>query len=157
VSGKLRWDELFRFGTFERKSVTAIDRSEGRDQRQWTFINFFQANDGKANGKATHALKVYFNGSPTKNSTEDDLTLVTYDGSTAEKKKATIERHKYHADAGKWHEVSVTFEGNDATVVVGRKTYTVTSERFLEPFEKIGVGHFSGTLETKELKLDKVR
>jgi hypothetical protein len=118
---------------------------------------FFQANDGKANGKATHALKVYFNGSPTKNSTEDDLTLVTYDGSTAEKKKATIERHKYHADAGKWHEVSVTFEGNEATVVVGRKTYTVTSERFLEPFEKIGVGHFSGTLETKELKLDKVR
>ena len=113
--------------------------------------------DGKANGKATHALKVYFNGGPTKNSKEDDLTLLTYDGSTKEKKKAKIIKHDYHADAGKWHEVSVRFEGDEATVVVGRKAYTVTSERFLEGIEKTGVGHFSGTLQTKELKIEKAR
>ena len=105
--------------------------------------------DGKPNGKATHALKVYFNGGPSKNSKEDDLTLLTYDGSTKEKKKAKIIKHEYHADAGKWHEVSVTIKGNEATLVVGRKKYTVTSDSFLEPIEKTGVGHFSGALQTK--------
>ena len=111
--------------------------------------------DGKANGKATHALKVYVNGAPSKRSNEDTLTLVTYDGSTREKKNAKLVRHKHHADARKWHEISVTFQGNLATVVVDRKTFTVTSERFRESIEKCGIGHFSETLQTKDVKIDK--
>ncbi len=107
--------------------------------------------DGKPDGKATHALKVYFNGGPLKRSKENDLTLITYDGSTREKKKAKIIKHEYHAVSGKWHEVRVTFKGDKATVVVGRKKYSVTSDRFLEPIEKSGVGHFSGTLQTKDV------
>jgi hypothetical protein len=134
--------------------------SEGTFSISWKVEEeqrFLLVFDGKANGKATHALKVYFNGGPMKNSTEDDLTLLTYDGSTKEKKKAKIVKHDYHADAGKWHEVSVSFEGDEATVVVGRKKFTVTSERFLEGIEKTGVGHFAGTLQTKGLKIDRIR
>lgn len=111
--------------------------------------------DGKSNGKATHALKVYVNGAPTKRSNEDTLTLVTYDGSTKDKKKARLVRYNHHADAGKWHEISVTFKGNQATVVVDSKTFTVTSERFSESIEKSGIGHFSETLQTKDVKIDK--
>jgi len=111
--------------------------------------------DGKSNGKATHALKVYVNGAPTKRSHEDTLTLVTYDGSTREKKKAKLVRHKHHADAGKWHKINVTFKDDQATVVVDRKTITVTSERFRQSIEKCGIGHFSATLQTKDVKIDK--
>lgn len=113
--------------------------------------------DGKANGKATHALKVYFNGGPTKNSTANDLTLITYDGSTKEKKKAKIIKRDYHADAGKWHEISVAFEDNEATVVVGRETVTVMSDRFLEPIERCGIGHFTGTLQTRDVKIQIIK
>jgi hypothetical protein len=112
--------------------------------------------DGGGNGKATHVLKVYINGGPGKSSS-DTLTLVTYDGSTKEKKNANMAKHKHHADPEKWHEISVTFEGNKATVVVDRKTFTVTSDQFHEAIEKCGIGHFSGTLETKDVKVDKIK
>ena len=111
--------------------------------------------DGKRNGKATHVLKVYVNGGPSKRSNENTLTLVTYDGSTRQKKKAKVVRHKHHADAGQWHEISVAFKGNQATVVVDWKTFTVTSERFRAPVEKCGVGHSLDTLQTKDVKIDK--
>lgn len=111
--------------------------------------------DGKRNGKATHVLKVYVNGGPSKRSNENTLTLVTYDGSTKQKKKAKVVTHKHHADAGQWHEISVTFKGNQATVVVDRKTFTATSERLRESVEKCGVGHSLETLLTKDVKIDK--
>jgi hypothetical protein len=111
--------------------------------------------DGKRNGKATHVLKVYVNGGPSKRSNENTLTLVTYDGSTRDKKKAKVVTHKHHADAGQWHEISVTFKGNQATVVVDRKTFTVTSERLRESVEKCGIGHSQETLHTKDVKIDK--
>ena len=111
--------------------------------------------DGKRNGKATHVLKVYVNGGPSKRSNENTLTLVTYDGSTRQKKKAKVVTHKHHADAGQWHEISVTFKGNQATVVVDRKIFTVTSERLRESIEKCGIGHSLGTLQTKDVKIDK--
>jgi hypothetical protein len=111
--------------------------------------------DGKRNGKATHVLKVYVNGGPSKRSNENTLTLVTYDGSTRQKKKAKVVTHRHHADAGQWHEISVTFIGNQATVVVDRKIFTVTSERLRESIEKCSIGHSLETLQTKGLKIDK--
>ena len=50
---------------------------------------------------------------------------------------------------------SVAFKGNQATVVVDWKTFTVTSERFRAPVEKCGVGHSLDTLQTKDVKIDK--
>ena len=50
--------------------------------------------DGKRNGKATHVLKVFVNGGPSKRSNENTLTLVTYDESTRQKKKAKVVTHK---------------------------------------------------------------
>ena len=46
--------------------------------------------DGKGNGKATHAFKVYINGGPNRNDKADTLTLLTYDGSTKEKRKRKL-------------------------------------------------------------------
>ena len=63
--------------------------------------------------------------------------------------------HRHHADAGQWHEISVTFIGNQATVVVDRKIFTVTSERLRESIEKCGIGHSLETLQTKGVKIDK--
>jgi len=111
--------------------------------------------DGKRNGKATHVLKVYVNGGPSRRCNENTLTLVTYDGSTRQKKKAKVVTHKHHADAGKWHEISVTFKGNQATIVADRKTFMVTSARLRESIEKCGIGHSLGTLQTKDVKIDK--
>jgi hypothetical protein len=46
--------------------------------------------DGKGNGKATHAFKVYINGGPNRNDKADTLTLLTYDGSTKKKRKRKL-------------------------------------------------------------------
>ncbi len=110
--------------------------------------------DGKSNGKATHAMKVFINGSPVKNSKTDEITLLTYDGSTKQKKKAKLSRHKHHAEPGQWHKISVTFEGKQATVVLDGKSFTATSDRFRQPFEKTGIGHAWGTLHTKDVKIN---
>ncbi|MCP4786344.1 MAG: hypothetical protein GY903_09875 [Fuerstiella sp.] len=67
--------------------------------------------------------------------------------------KAMIAREEYVAGGGQWHQASVTFKGNQATIVVDRQSYTVTSERFVESIEKSGVGHFAGTLESRQLKI----
>ncbi|MGI9468329.1 MAG: hypothetical protein ACR2OA_14510 [Rubripirellula sp.] len=109
--------------------------------------------DSKPNGKATHALKVFINGAPGKIDHSDSLTLITYDDSTTQKKKAKITRHKYHVDAGQWHTASVTFSSNEATVTIDGKTFTSTSERFRDPIETCGVMHQVGTLETKNIKI----
>ena len=109
--------------------------------------------DGKPNRKATHAMKVFVNGAPGKSDNIDRLTLITYDGSTKQKKKANITKNKHHSDAGQWHTTSVTFKGNKATVVLGNKTFTATSERFLDPIEKCGMMHLAGTLQTKDEKI----
>jgi hypothetical protein len=112
---------------------------------------------GLGNVKATHSLKVYVNGGPTKNGNADTLTLLTYDGSTKEKKKAKIARHKHHAEAGQWHKTSVTFEDNKATVVIDGRTFTVSSDKLRQPIEKFGVAHTWGTLHTKDVKIDKTK
>ena len=109
--------------------------------------------DGKANGKATHAMKVFVNGAPGGSERDDVLTLVSYDGSTKQKKKAIMAKHKHHADAGQWHKTIVTFENNQATLVLDNKTFTATSGRFCEPLEKCGVIHMTGMLQTKNLKI----
>ena len=106
--------------------------------------------DSKPNGKATHALKVYVNGAPGKGKDERDvLALVTYDGSVHADKKATIVKHDHYSACNQWHEMSVTFGGDKAIVSIDEKSYAVSSERFLEPIEKCGVGHFSGSLQTR--------
>ncbi len=112
--------------------------------------------DSKPNGKATHALKVYVNGAPGKGKDERDvLTLVTYDGSVRMDKKATIVKHDHYSACNQWHEMSVTFGGDKAIVSLDDKSYEVSSERFLEPIEKCGVGHFSGSLQTRDVKIQK--
>lgn len=113
--------------------------------------------DGKANGKATHVLKVYVNGSPgVRTSEPDTLTLITYDGSSAEKKKATLAKFDYHASADQWHCLTATFDGSEAVVVVDGKSFVVASDRFSESIEKCGVTHFSGLLRTRDVQIRKI-
>ena len=111
--------------------------------------------DGKRNGKATHHLKVYFNGRPGIKSKSDMLTIMTYDGSTKAKKKATFNNNKYHAKPGQWHKTSITIQGNKVTVVINGKTFTATSEKFLEGTERIGIGNYTDSIYTKDFKIIK--
>ena len=96
---------------------------------------------------------MFINGALGKIDHSDSLTLITYDDSTTQKKKAKLIRHKYHVDAGQWHTASVTFSSNEATVTIDEKTFTTTSERFRDPIEKCGAMHQAGTLETKNIKI----
>jgi len=109
--------------------------------------------DGKTNGKATHALKVFVNGAPGKRDRSDSLSLITYDGSSKQKKKAKITSHEYHADPGQWHTASVTFSGDKATVTIDDQIFTTTSERFRDTIEKCGVMHRTGILQTKNTRI----
>ena len=113
--------------------------------------------DGKRNGKATHHLKVYFNGRPGIKSKSDMLTIMTYDGSTKAKKKATFNNNKYHAKPGEWHKTLITIEGNKVTVVINDKTFTATSDKFLEGTERIGIGNYTGSIYTKNFKIIKLK
>jgi len=111
--------------------------------------------DGKKNGKATHNLKVYFNGRPGNKSKTGQLTIMTYDGSTKEKKKATFHNFEYHAAPGQWHKTAVTIEGNKVAVVINDKTFTATSEKIREAIRRFAIGNHTGSLHTKDLKLIK--
>ena len=134
---------------FQRGTFSLSWKSSNEDRIAFVF-------DGKANGKATHVLKVYVNGSPsTKKLERDTLTLVTYDGSSKETKKATIEKFDHHASGNEWHQLVVAFDGSEATVVVDKKSFVVVSERFSESIEKCGVTHFSGVLETRDVQVRK--
>ncbi len=134
---------------FQRGTFSLSWKSSNEDRIAFVF-------DGKANGKATHVLKVYVNGSPsTKKLERDTLTLVTYDGSSKETKKATIERFDHHASGNEWHQLVVAFDGSEATVVVDKKSFVVVSKRFSESIEKCGVTHFSGVLETRDVQVRK--
>ena len=134
---------------FQRGTFSLSWKSSNEDRVAFVF-------DGKANGKATHVLKVYVNGSPsTKKLERDTLTLVTYDGSSKETKKATIEKFDHHASGNEWHQLVVAFDGSEATVVVDKKSFVVVSKRFSESIEKCGVTHFSGVLETRDVQVRK--
>ena len=111
--------------------------------------------DGKRNGKATHHLKVYFNGRPGLKSKSDMLTIMTYDGSTKAKKKATFNNNKYHAKPGEWHKTSITIEGKKVTVDINDKTFTATSEKFLQGTQRIGIGNYTDSIYTKDFKIIK--
>ena len=113
--------------------------------------------DGPERGKASHSLKVIFNGGHGKDRGPEVLTLVTYDGSTPQKKKAKVVRHEHHAEPGEWHEVSVRIEGERATVVVDGETFTATSEKLRQGISKFGIGHSKETLQTKGVKIDKAK
>ena len=113
--------------------------------------------DGPEHGKASHSLKVFFNGGPGKDRSSAVMTLVTYDGSTPQNKKAKVVRHQHHAEPGEWHEVSFRIEGEQAMVVADGETFTVTSEKLRQGIAKFGIGHSKGTLQTKELKIDKAK
>ena len=134
---------------FQRGTFSLSWKSSNEDRVAFVF-------DGKANGKATHILKVYVNGSPsTKKLEQDTLTLITYDGSSKETKKATIEKFGHHASGNQWHQLMATFDGSEATVVVDKKSFVVASKRFRESIEKCGVTHFSGVLETRDVQVRK--
>ena len=113
--------------------------------------------DGKKNGKATHHLKVYFNGRPGKKSKSDQLTILTYDGSTKQKKKATLKVNEYYAKPGQWHKTSIAIKGSKATIKVNDQTYVVSSEKFLEGVQRIGIGNFTGSLYTKDMRVEKLK
>lgn len=131
----------FHEGTFSLKWKVEIEQ---------TVVFVF---DSKNNGKATHVLKVFVNGGVGKGNHSKSLTLVTYDGSTTQKKKAKITKHDYHVDAGQWHTASVAFNGNKANVTINDQTFTTTSERLREPIEKCGVMHHKGILKTQTVKI----
>ena len=67
-----------------------------------------------------HVLKVYVNGGPSKRCNENTLTMVTYDGSTKQNKKAKVVTHRHHADAGRSSKSpkvpSDTSKGGQATI-----------------------------------------
>ena len=118
-------------------------------------INFvFETED---NGKPTHLFKVFVNGTPNKDHSKTDVvSLVTYEGiDGSKKKKATVRTEKYHAEAGKWHATSVTFDEHVATIRVDDEIYTVKDDRFRKEVMKCGVGHIWGTLETKSVIIAK--
>ena len=132
---------------FQRGTFSLSWKSSNEDRVAFVF-------DGKANGKATHILKVYVNGSPsTKKLERDTLTLVTYDGSSKGTKKATIEKFGHHASGNQWHHLMATFDGSEATAVVDKKSFVVASKRFRESIERCGVTHFSGVLETRDVQV----
>jgi hypothetical protein len=111
--------------------------------------------DGKKNGKATHNLKVYFNGRPGNKSKTGQLTIMTYDGSTRKEKKATFNNSEYHAAPGQWHKTAVTIEGNKVAVVINDKSFTATSEKLRDAVRRFAIGNHTGSLHTKDLKLIK--
>ena len=113
--------------------------------------------DGAPQGKATHLLKVYVNGSPGGTRRQNNVTLITYDGSTKAKKKAKVVRKKHYSKPNEWHQISVSFTGEKATIVIDGKKFTATSARFSEEIDKIGVGHFTGELQTKDVKILKTK
>lgn len=113
--------------------------------------------DEKGRKKLAHCLKVVVNGSIGKKSGENDLTFITYDGSTIEKKKAKIVKHEYHAAEGQWHTFSITFEGNKATVTINDKIFIISSEKFRKQIVKSGIGHYVGTLQTKDVKVNIIK
>ena len=113
--------------------------------------------DGAPQGKATHLLKVYVNGGPGGTRRQNNVTLITYDGSTKAKKKAKVVRKKHYSKPNEWHQISVSFTGEKATIVIDGKKFTATSARFSEGIDKIGVGHFTGELQTKDVKILKTK
>ena len=135
----------FREGTF-----SASWKVEG--EKSVTFVF-----DGTPQGKATHLLKVIVNGGPGSKNRTDHLTLITYDGSTRQKKKAKVVRNNHHAAPGEWHQISVNVAGDQARVLVDGKEFSATSARFSEGIEKIGVAHSSGVLHTKQVRIRKVK
>ena len=71
------------------------------------------------------------------------------------KKKAKVTTRKHHAEAGKWHKTSVTFEDNVATIRIDDVTFTVEDDSLRKKVIKCGVGHIWGTLETKSVIITK--
>jgi hypothetical protein len=131
----------FREGTF-----STFWKVEG--EKSVTFVF-----DGAPQGKATHLLKVIVNGGPGPKSRPNHLTLITYDGSTREKKKAKVVRNKHYATPGEWHQINISISGDQATATIGGKEFKITSARFSEGIEKIGIAHSSGDLHTKQVKI----
>ena len=135
--------ENFQNHTDTLRFVTTIPNknSEVRDGTLWT--------RGESGGKYPPMRSLGVEGKDER----DVLALVTYDGSVHEDKTATVVKYNYHSACNQWHEMSVTFGGDKAIVSIDDKSYAVSSERFLEPIEKCGVGHFSGSLQTRDVKL----
>ena len=113
--------------------------------------------DAANQGKATHLLKVIVNGGPGTKSRSDHLTLITYDGSSRAKKKARVVRNEHHATPGEWHQISVSISGDQATVMIDGREFKTTSARFSEGIHKIGLAHSSGDLQTRLVKISKVK
>lgn len=111
--------------------------------------------DCPTRGKASHLLKVYVNGGPGGKNRNDTLTLITYDGSDAATKKATVVREEHHAKPGEWHDLTVSFTGGTATITLDGKEFVATSARFSEGINKVGIGHFTGQLFTQDVTFEK--
>ena len=135
----------FKEGTF-----SASWKVEG--EKSVTFIF-----DGAPQGKATHLLKVIVNGGPGTKSRPNHLTLISYDGSTRKKKNARVVRNEHYATPGEWHQIIVSISGNQAKAIIDGKEFKITSDRFSEGIEKIGVAHSSGDLQTKQVKIHKAK
>ncbi len=113
--------------------------------------------DATPQGKATHLLKVCVNGGPGTKSRTNHLTLITYDGSTRKKKKAKVIRNQHHATPAKWHDIRVSITGDQATILTDGKEFKITSTRFSEGIQKIGIAHSSGDLLTRQVKISKAK
>ncbi|MDB2318338.1 sulfatase-like hydrolase/transferase [bacterium] len=109
------------------------------------------------NGKPTHLFKVFVNGTPNKDITKTDIiSCVTYEKIPGSKKlKAKVKTKKYHAEAGKWHTTSVTFNDNVVTIRVDDVEFSVEDDRLRNKVTQCGVGHIWGTLETKDVTITK--
>lgn len=113
--------------------------------------------EAEENGKPVHLFKVFINGTPNKDTAKTEvISFVTYESiSGSNKKKAKVTTKKHHAEAGKWHTTSVTFDDDVATIRIDDVTFTVEDDSLRNKVIKCGVSHIWGTLETKNVMVIK--
>lgn len=92
-------------------------------------------------GEPAHLFNVFINGTPNKDSAKTDvISFVTYESIPgSKKKKAKVTTRKHHAEAGKWHKTSVTFEDNVATIRIDDLTFTDEDDSLRKKVIKCGV------------------
>jgi len=113
--------------------------------------------DSKPNGKDTHICKVIMDGTVGKKTKQNVVTMMTYNGSTREKKTAQKKVEPLAFIAGQWNITSITVEGDKATVHINDNSFTMTSELFKRQIMKVGIGTGKGTIFTKDVIVNKMK
>lgn len=108
--------------------------------------------DNKPNKKATHALKVITNGNK-KLSKKPGHLVMTYDGSTAKKKKAKKYNFGEAMKTQGWSTFEISIEGNRCFIQVNDQVFTVVSDKLTEPLFRFGLGN-DMSMQVRSMKMD---